>query len=307
MGHLSVSPKEAELILEKALTGGETDKDRAGEWLNERFIPNTVFIDEKGYAEMCIDALKILAKTSASDYGSSRQRDLGQLWADMTRGYLGELAFKIFLKSKYGIDVELGHEAGDLKDYLPADIHSIKSVDGTTRAPKIRLGIKTTKWNGIWMDLPGDQFNHSDAHIFIKVGTGRDHLFSYFKKIGVFDKIFQVGKEIGHLTDAEVSTLYDALPTFRPIPAYICGFVQGGEKYPNLSYGGSKGRKNYTITRWSGPILPGDLEEIKKREGVGGGIKFEGIGDFSHDKGYLFNTGNLSWKKDMWDGINARL
>lgn len=305
-GHLSIGSDEASVIVEKAEKGGEATGFWE-EWFEERFKPNVVFIDEGGYARMCIDALKILSTTAATDYGSSRQRDFGHLWADMTRGYLGELAFKIFLEHK-GVEVELGHEVGQLSDYLPSDIHKIKKAGEEARSPCLKIGIKSTKWNGIWLDIPGDQFNHSDAHIFIKVGTGRDHLFAYFKKISVFrDKVLKVGQNIGLLSDGEADSMYDKLPTFRPIPAYVCGFVLRDAEYADTSYQGKMGRKNYSISGWNGPIHPGDIERIRQTEKVSGSVKFEGIGTFAHDKGYLFNTGNLIWGEKNWRELIDRL
>jgi hypothetical protein len=309
MEKLSIPKEDAEKILEKAEAGGEiTNTFDVEKWLKERFLPNCVFIDEDGYTRMCVDALKILSSTAATDYGSSRQRDMGQLWADMTRGYLGELAFIQFLEQKWGIKGELGHEAGALEDFLPEDIKQIKKPNEAARKPKVKLSIKTTKWNGIWLDIPGDQFNHSDVHVLVKVGAGRDHLFAFFKKISVFkDKVLKRGQDVGVLTADSASELFDKLPSFKPIPAYICGFALNGKKHSTLAYSGKKGRKNYTILSWNGPINPGDIDEIKKREGVAGKVSFEGIGDFAHDKGYLFNTGNLLWKDDDWKSIIEKI
>jgi hypothetical protein len=307
---LNMDPQEAEKLVDKAIVGGEIGDDEELEtWLNERLLPNVVTIDEEGYGKMCVDALKILNTTAATDYGGSRQRDLGQLWADMTRGYLGELAIKLFLEKKCGITAEMGHDLGALEEYLPLDIHYIK--DGATaeyRVPKLKIGIKTTKVNGIWLDIPGDQFSHSDIHILVKVGTGRDHLFAFFKHISVFkDKVLKKGVDLGALTAEESDTLYHNLPTFRNIIAYICGFIDTRDTLTELSYAGVRGRKNYTITRWNGPIHSGDLNEIKSREAVPGSVKFIGIGKFSHDSGYLFNTGNLKWRHDDWAGIIKEL
>lgn len=309
MDFLKVEQKEAEIILEKAKTGGEiNDEVPENDWFEKRFKPNVVFIDEEGYTKMCVDALKILGKTAATDYGSSRQRDLGQLWADMTRGYLGEYAFQMFLKNNLGLESLLGHEVGNIKDFLPQDIHLIKEQNGEYRVPNLTISIKTSKWNGIWLDIPGDQFNHSDIHVFVKVGTGRDHLFAFFKKISVFrDKVLKKGQSIGALTEQESEDIYNRLPNFFEIPAYICGFVKKDEQYLNLSYGGKKGRKNYKIQRWNGAINPGDLEKIKEKELVNGKIEFEGIGDFAHDKGYLFNTGNLLWSNSEWNEIKKKI
>lgn len=308
---LDTSPKEAGIIIEKSIAGGEiTEKFGIKDWINKRFFPNLISIDEKGYSLMCIDALKILSKTAPTDYGSSRQRDLGHLWADMTRGYLGEYAFSLFLKNRWGLTAKLGHEVGKLEDYLPMDIHQIKEPQAEYRSPRLKIGIKAIKWNGIWMDISGDQFNHSDIHVLVKVGTGRDHLFAFFKKISVFkDKILKIGQEVGSLSEKEAESLYEDLPSFKPISAYICGFVRKDAGYSNLSYTGKKGRLHYTICSWNGPINPGDINSIKKKENISekGKIKFEGIGSFAHDKGYLFNTGSLLWQEDDWNLVRNRL
>lgn len=306
---LNTDGDEADMIIEKAIAGGEIeDENQCQDWLSNRFIKNCVLIDETGYSKMCVNALKILKTTAATDYGSSRQRDMGQLWADMTRGYLGELAFALFLKKRWGIEAELGHELGKLDDYLPMDIHQVKKDGEQFRQPKLKIGIKAVKWNGIWLDIPGAQFEHSDLHVLVKVGTGRDHLFAFFKSISVFkDKVLKRGKEVGSLTEEEAEQLFENLPSFKPVPAYICGFAKKIGKYSNLSYKGRKGRKNYKITAWNGPIVPGDLDKIKELNKVQGSVKFEGIGEFSHDSGHLFNTGNLIWLDDEWKRICEQL
>jgi hypothetical protein len=309
MEELNVSIKDAEKVLEKAKAGGEitpsfTDK----QWLDERFLPNCVSIDENGYARMCIDALKVLGSTAATDYGSSRQRDLGQLWADMTRGYLGEYAFQLFLRNRWNIQIELGHEQGNLEDYLSTDVHRIKEEGQDYRKTKLNVSIKTTKWNGIWLDIPGDQFSHSDVHVLVKVGAGRDHLFAFFKDISVFrDKILKRGEDINVLTREESIEIFNELPSFAPIPSYICGFVFRDDHYKELPYSGKMGRKNYTITGWKGLIDYGDIERIKQKENVSGKVQFTGIGSFSHEKGYLFNTGNLLWHDEDWQKVCSTL
>lgn len=302
---LGIEPDEADRLIEKALIGGEiTSESKINEWLNERFLPNCVLIDEAGYAQMCVDALKILGTTAATDYGSSRQRDLGQLWADMTRGYLGELAFILFLKKRWGIEAKLGHDMGQLETFLPMDIHEVK-VPGekNSRVPKIGISIKAAKWNAIWLDIPGAQYTHSDVHLLVKVGAGRDHLFAFFKNLSVFkDKVLKRGEEVGSLSQEESKTLYDNLPSFKPIPAYICGFVKKSSTHKELPYEGKKGRKHFKISAWNGPINDGDLEKIKALELIQGKVSFEGIGDFAH-YGFLFNTGNLLWEEKEWQWL----
>ncbi len=114
------------------------------------------------------------------------------------------------------------------------------------------------------------------------------------------DKILKRGEDVGSLTKAEAQSLYDSLPTFKPVPAYICGFIEKSNGYRSLSYEGKKGRKHYKITSWNGPINKGDLERIKSNESVEGNVVFEGINKFSHEAGFLFNTGNLKWRDEEW-------
>jgi hypothetical protein len=297
--NLNISEIEALKILEKAKAGQEfIDDSDVEEWLEERFLPNIVLIDENGYEKMCIEALK----KSATDYGSSRQRDFGQLWGDMTRGYLAEYAFVLFLEKVWGIKADLGHESGNLKDYLPCDIHTIQKTGEIIRKPNLNIGIKGTKWNGIWLDIPNNQFNHSDIHILVKVGVSRDHLFAYFRHISVFkDKILKKGIEIGCLDQTSANILFDDLPSFKPIVAYISGFAMKDKEYKSLDYSGKKGRKNFTIKSWNGQYKETDLAEIKKLENINGKVEFEGIGTFSHNQSFLFNVGNLLWKKEDWE------
>lgn len=305
---LQTTEKTAIGILDKAVAGGETTPTDEASWFSERLRPNVVLINQDGYTKMCIDALRIVSSVAGTDYGSTRQRDLAQLWADTTRGYLGELGFQLFLRQNYGVESELGHEQGELADYLPLDIHRVKKSGEDWRIPKMKLGIKATKWNGIWFDIPGDQFKHSHIHVLVKVGAGRNHLLAWLKSLGVFqDKILPEGRRIGHLSNDDVEKIYTALPNFEPIPAYVCGFVKTTNSYDELSYNGRLKRfsamtkkQSYVIQSWNGPIHEGDLQTIRQRESATGSLTFEGIGSFAHNEGYLFNAGNLHWQKKEW-------
>lgn len=308
---LNINEEQAEKIISKAVQGGEIQgTDDYAEWTKKRLLPNCVLIKKQEYSKMCINALKIVSATAPTDYGSSRQRDLGQLWADIIRGYLGEFAFKKFLESKWYLTASLGHEKGRLEEYLPQDIHGIKCLkDREFRLPKLKVGIKTIKWNGIWLDIPGNQFHHSDVHVLVKTGAGRDHLFAFFKEISVFkDKILKRGLAEKIITKKESDIMFASLPNFSSIPAYICGFVLKSD-YPKGKYfhKGKMGRKHYTITAWKGELRPEFLKKIIDNEKVPGKIKFQSIEKFSHDKMFLFNAGSLKWQKDQWEKIISRL
>ncbi len=107
----------------------------------------------------------------------------------------------------------------------------------------------------------------------------------------------------GFLNNETASLLYDSLPLFQPITAYIAGFVIVNKEYKDLSYTGVLPRTKFTVKSWNGAIKSGDLERIREKENLGSNntISFEGIGKFSHSDDYLFNTGNLLWKKEDWN------
>lgn len=307
---LSVQAPEAEMIFKKAIEGGELNILTPTEWFEQRFKPRVVWISEDNYAHMCVDALKIAGKVAATDFGSSRQRDLGQIWADMTRGYLGEQALLEFLKQRFGIQGTVGHEAGSLEEYLPMDVQTVSVNNEAPRPLRIKIGVKTIKWNGIWFDIPGAQFVHSNIHVLVKVGVSRDHLFAFLKSLSAFkDKVLQKGIDVGAINEAEAQQLYDQLPSFAPVPAYICGFVDSADTYQPLTYTGARGRLHYTIDSWNGPIHDGDLATIKTREVLPdkGKVQFVGIGSFSHPNGYLFNMGHLKWSDADWQSVIDRI
>jgi hypothetical protein len=299
---ISVDVKEAELILSKSALGGEMNEMSQDEWFAHRFEPNTVFLSDDDYAKMCVDALKIVPTVAHTDMGASRQRDLAQVWADMTRGYLGEQAFVNFLSEKHGIRAGLAHERGETTDeFLSLDINQIEK-GGVVREPRLRLGVKTTKWNGIWFDIPYAEFGHSDVHALVKVGVFKDHLMAFLKSLSVMrDKVLPRGVRVGALTEQQSADLYEELPTFKKIPSYICGFVNVKEHVGSHTFSGVLKKKNYTVTEWAGEYNKLFLDSIKRKESVPGTVRLESIGELSHDKGYLFNTGNLKWSKSDWE------
>ena len=125
------------------------------------------------------------------------------------------------------------------------------------------------------------------------------------------DKVLKKGVDVGSINLDEADELYNSLPSFTNIPAYICGFVMNNKSYPTLPYGGKAGRNIFTVTSWNGLYNKDqDLKELIEIEKVKkSGIntaKFQGIGNFAHS-GYVFNTGNLLWTKQDWDLIINQL
>ena len=127
-------------IISAAISGRETKNSESAieHWIESQLIPNTILIDQAGYTEMCIDALKTISTQVLTDFGSSRQRDFGQAWSDTIRGYLGEYAVVKFLELNFGIKTKLAHQRGFAEDFYNSDIAEVLDKD-TWRAPHINL------------------------------------------------------------------------------------------------------------------------------------------------------------------------
>ena len=303
---LNLNEINSEKFYNKSFASGEFLNESDFEnWFKNRLTKNIVFLNKSDYEEMCLSSLKSLKNFAETDFGSSRQRDFNQKWADTTRGYLGEKAFQKFLLQRFDIESKLKHKKGKLSDFIDTDIHEIKiKGEEKFRTPKKTVGVKTTNFNGMWLDIPGAQFHHSNYHILVKLILERNHMFSFFKEISIFkDKLLKRAVEKGYFEKHEADNFFEAIPNLDTIPAYITGFVKSDNFQSNYEYKGKKGRKHYTITSWKGKYKRSFLEKIREKESIEGDIIFQGINKFSHDDAYIFNTGSLNWSDADWHAL----
>jgi hypothetical protein len=292
------------------------DYSRWVEWLGWA----SVVLDEDDYLKAAVYGLNLAPKLAGTDYGTARQRDLGQLWTDVIRGFLGEIAVAKWLKERFGITAELDYRLGPLEEFLPSDI---KSVAG--REPRLRVSIKTTKLSGLWLDVPGAQIEHSDVFILVRVGVTREHFLAFLKKISVIrDKLLKEAVERGLVKEEEVEQIWDSIPEFTAVPAYIAGFLDKTEIQDKLrdrtavieADGDVKIRK-VVINRFLGFWHPGEdiyeekLKELLRRKGKPVrdemSIEFEGIGDFSKTLHFIASSGVLKKRKEDWEKLVEKL
>ena len=276
--------------------------DNLNYWYINNFKSRVFTIDEDDYTEATIQSLKIQHQIAGTDFGTSRQRDFGQKWSDTIRGYLGEIGVKKFLKKSFNLDINLGHELGELEKYLKTDIHEVKfNKDKTFRKSKIKVSIKSIKSNGIWFDIPGAQFNHSDIYILSSLGISVDHLFSYFKNLKIFEEvILKKGIQKKIISENHADEILNLIPNFKKIYGYIPGFIK--KEVTNVEgfiYEGKKGRTNYKIHHWSGLYKQEFLKSIARDESVKK-VDFLGIGQFSSSNKHVFGLKSLSFKDIEW-------
>jgi hypothetical protein len=305
-----------------AVRGGDIDQlggvDKWIEWLGWA----CVVLDEDDYMKVAVHALRNAQKFAATDYGTSRQRDLGQLWADTIRGYLGETAFAKWLDLKFGIKVELDYSVGELEQYLPSDV---KSVNG--RKPRLNISIKTTKLSGIWLDVPGKQFEHSDAFVLVRIGVPREHFVAFLKLISAIkDKLLKPASEKGIISDAEAEQLWEEIPNFKPVPAYIAGFLEKSAPGGTIRVGEvskadgevkmRRRERRFVLNRFLGFWDPADSRyenevrrrlSSKKKSAEGMPLIFEGIEHFSGGPHFIASSNFLKKKREEWQELIARL
>jgi len=285
-------------------------------WFENRFKYQFTWLDKDDYSKSLVRALWLAPVFAGTDFGSSRQRDLAQVWTDTARGFLGEIAVSKFLSEKFGIQTSLDTRRGKLMDFLPTDIAKVKLSEGDERSPKLRMSIKTTKFNGRWLDAPGAQIEHSDVFILVKVGILRNHFLSFLKAISFLkDKLFPNAVNLGELDNEEAEKLWDEIPYFDPIPAYIAGYLNKGElKFPIDNLICKKRRGKYpriTITQGVGLFSKENIRdniEVKKLDPEGElRIEIEPIIDSLTSPHFFAHSGGLKWGEKDWTELISRI
>ncbi|WP_107764044.1 hypothetical protein [Coprothermobacter proteolyticus] len=322
--HSHITEAEAvEELTKDAVKGAEAGRELENisweDWLHNRFEYQLVWLDRDDYLRALVRALWLGPKFAGTDFGSSRQRDLAQVWTDTARGFLGEIAVSKFLEKTFGIETLEDSRRGQIEDFLQSDIVQIRMKNQGWRDPNLQISIKTTKLNGRWLDVPGDQISHSDVFILVKAGIRRTHFLSFLKAVSFLrDKLFPNAKALGEINSDEAELLWNEIPQFSPIPAYIAGFLDKTgldlEKEPiqKIDYHIVKG-KNRRVKIASGiglfspetvrdylktknPNLPGELE-----------VEIDPIIKKLAGKHFLANSGGLLWGQSSWRSLIARL
>ncbi|WP_247216555.1 hypothetical protein [Synechococcus sp. C9] len=218
----------AKQIVTGAEGGNEFGKNNFDSWLSDRFIPQLVWLSSDDYTRGITRALPQALRFTGSDFGSAKQRDFGQLWMDTTRGLLGEIAVQKFFKDKLNTEIELDTSIDqNLDDYITTDIKFVKESSGAYRNARINTSIKTGKFNARWLDeYSATKINKIDVFIFVRLGMPKEHFIAYLKNISFLrDKLIPRAIEIGEITNELSLGLWNAIPNFELIPAYVVGFL----------------------------------------------------------------------------------
>lgn len=306
----------AKQVLKGAKDGLEISSTCFETWFEDRFKYQFVWLDKDDYLRSLVRALWLAPVFAGTDFGKSRQRDMAQVWTDASRGFLGEIAVLKFLKEKFDIEIAFDTRRGELEEFLPTDIARVKKLHEEWRPPNVRVSIKTIKFNSRWLDVPGAQIEHSEVFILVKIGILRHHFLSFLKAVSFLkDKLFPTAKDLGELNDAMAERLWDEIPQFDPIPAYIAGYLDKNElslPIQELIFK-IKGRKDKRIAVTQGIGIFSidtlrDHPDIRKLDPSRAlRIEIEPIIDSITEPHFLAHSGSLKWGKENWQKLVARL
>ena len=309
-----------EELCEGAVRGLDVDQfaghDEWAHWLGWA----SVELDEGDYLKAALYGLHLAPRLAGTDYGTARQRDLGQLWTDAIRGLLGEIAFAKWLQERFGLTVELDYSLGPLEQFLPSDIKRVGD-----REPRLRVSIKTTKLSGIWLDVPGAQVEHSDVFVLVRVGVTREHFLAFLKKISVIrDKLMKEALERGLLSEEELEEIWKSVPEFKSVPAYVAGFLDKADyadrlkdRHSIIEADGEVKEKRVVINKYLGFWHPGEaayeraLRDLLRSRGKSlrddVKVEFEGIREFSRTLHFIASSGVLKKRREDWERLVRRL
>jgi hypothetical protein len=307
--------KSVKTLSQQLLRGADTGLEISStfsKWIQERFRDQLIWLDKDDYSRALVRALWLAPVFAATDFGGSRQRDMGQVWTDTARGFLGEIALSKFLTSRYGIEVRLDTSRGKLEKFLTKDIAEVRDGGSQWRKPGIKISVKTTKFNGRWLDLPGAQFEHSDVFVLVKIGILRQHFLAFLKAISFLkDKLFVSARNLGEISEEDAVELWNEIPEFELIPAYIAGFLDKRTLTLPIDTIEAKvvGRKKkrIVISQGVGLFSQENVRQHPKIQGLDPSgrlpIEIEPIIDSLTGTHFLAHSGGLQYGKDRWDAL----
>ncbi len=285
------------------------------DWVEQRFKPQLVWLTTEDYERALLRALWLARTFSASDYGSSRQRDMAQVWTDTARGFAGEIALSKFLQSQYSIETKVDVTRGKIEDYLPTDVASVRKEGGEWRPPNLTLSIKATKFNGRWLDAPGAQIDHSDAFVLVKLGITREHFLGFLKDHGLIATMLAQGGRLEEISDVDAKTLMAEIPASYPIPAYLPGWLSKNELNLPVHVLDAevvgRTKKRIVVHHGVGVFTPENIHAYPSIEAIAGsdslGIEIEPIVKSFTGQKFLAHSGAFKYGNDAWRDLAKRL
>lgn len=260
-------------------------------WFTRRVKKNTVALSWEDYHRALGNGLRILLKGDLmkADMGGARQREVGQHWTDLIRGYLGEFAFKKFLNDRFDVQVKLKQTGveGGAEEHDPTDVTHVLDDTDEWREVENTISIKTSKLRSMWLPIFSRQLDHSTAFAFVKLGIPLNHLLVSLKETNSLRVLLE------DFDDTIVDEILTDIPGYKPIPSYIPGFAYDQDFREKTLKEDAK-RSIIHLVGGTGKV-PEDPPDDYDR------YKIEGIDSLQEE--YIASTGSLRWEPDEWNDL----
>ncbi|MDI6905241.1 MAG: hypothetical protein QMD13_07130 [Candidatus Bathyarchaeia archaeon] len=176
------------------------------------------------------------------EWGKTKRREIGEFLFNQMGGKLGELAFREFLRSRFGVEVRVSFEVE--KELPGQDIFKVKG-----RSPKVRVSIKTTKIQNFNLWVVEEDIDLSDAYVLCRVDLPLDHLLRVLRE------------------HEKLSEIRDIIPELHEVEAEVVGFAWKDElkaKGSSMEMIGADGKLVQELRRPQYVMLSGELKRTKK-------------------------------------------
>lgn len=189
-----------------------------------------------------------------SDWGTARQREFGQKITNWVKGQLAEVAVKKFIKTNFGLDVELDFDLRE--EIVPQDIVGILKA-GKSFTPKINVSIKASKPKSAYLVLGQNEIEmsnrSSDVYIFCRPDLPDDHLLRIAKS-EVIDSVSD---------QPHYNRYHNDIPSFTNIICELAGFCYKEELEKVTSIPGQAFDNGYRYVKQSGKLRKSKEEWVK--------------------------------------------
>lgn len=171
----------------------------------------SVALDQDDYYESLQFALqKFYSGAPRANFATSTQREAGKYLSDHISGYLGELAFQLFMQVSFDIEIKLDKNIDGL--VRSQDIAAVSRRRGVENQPAFKISVKSSKMKNVWLIVGKNEIEladrKSDYYVFVRVNLYPDHIVRLIREHPAVEKIKKI-----------------IPPLESHISAQVCGFT----------------------------------------------------------------------------------
>ena len=175
----------------------------------------SVALEQDDYYEaLCFALRKFYSSAPKANFATSQQREAGKYLSDHISGYLGEIAFQLFLEARFSVQIRLDKNVDGI--VRSQDIVSVSRRKSVENQPAFKISIKASKMKNVWLIVGKNEIDiadrRSDYYVFVRVDLHSDHIVRLIRE---------------HPAVKDIKRVIPEPPSY--IPAQVCGFTPVAE------------------------------------------------------------------------------